>query len=66
MEGQTVVIVNPLLPLQENQEKTWKYKLKRFRQEPPWGAICMCSGCLAMLLTLLIMLIYNVKQFSMN
>ncbi len=64
MDEQTVIIVaNPLIPL---QEKTWKYKLKRFRQEPPWGAIFMCSGCLAMLLTLLIMLIYNVKEFSMN
>ena len=62
------VIINPLVPLQENKKETsaFAYKFKRFRQDPPWGAIFCCSGCLAFGISLLVILIFNVKEFSME
>jgi hypothetical protein len=67
-EESVQIVMNPLVPLQDYKKEnlSWSYKFKRFRQDPPWGAILMCSACFAFGLTLLIMLILNVKEFSMN
>lgn len=64
-EESVTIIVNPLAPLQESKaELSFKTKLRRFRQDPPWPAIFCFSGCLAFSIALLVILILNVKEFS--
>lgn len=67
-EESVKIVVNPLIPLKEELplKQSYKYKFLAFRRDPPWGAIFLCSGCLALCLVVLILLIYNVKEFSMT
>ena len=67
-EESITIVINPMIPLQEikKEQMTWNYKLKRFKQDPPWPAIFCCGGCLAFGIGLLVILILNVKEFSMN